>query len=60
MTEELNLSEIKIDGGTQPREAISDETVAEYAEAIAVGQRRARAAADQRGQAQGRADNAHE
>jgi len=37
MTEEVNLSEIKIDGGTQPREAISDETVAEYAEAMREG-----------------------
>ena len=37
MTEELNLNDIKIDGGTQPREAISDETVAEYAEAMREG-----------------------
>jgi len=35
--EELNLNDIKIDGGTQPREAICDETVAEYAEALREG-----------------------
>ncbi len=36
-TEHLELTDIKIDGGTQPREAISEETVAEYAEAIREG-----------------------
>ena len=36
-TEHLQLTDIKIDGGTQPREAISEETVAEYAEAIREG-----------------------
>ena len=36
-TEDLQLTDIKIDGGTQPREAISEETVAEYAEAIREG-----------------------
>ena len=36
-TEHLQLTDIKIDGGTQPREAISEETVAEYAEVIREG-----------------------
>ena len=36
-TEHLQLTDIKIDGGTQLREAISEETVAEYAEAIREG-----------------------
>jgi hypothetical protein len=33
----LSLTKIKIDGGTQPREAINEATVAEYAEAMAEG-----------------------
>lgn len=33
-TEELSLASLKINGGTQPREAISEETVSEYAEAL--------------------------
>lgn len=35
--ESLNLKDLKIDGGTQPREAICDQTVAEYADAIRAG-----------------------
>ena len=35
--EELSLTSLKINGGTQPREAISDETVLEYAEALRDG-----------------------
>jgi len=36
-TEQLQLKDLKIDGGTQPRQAISEQTVAEYAEAIRAG-----------------------
>lgn len=35
--EELSLTSLKINGGTQPRQAISDETVLEYAEALRDG-----------------------
>lgn len=35
--EELSLTSLRINGGTQPREAISDETVLEYAEALRDG-----------------------
>jgi len=35
--EELSLTSLKINGGTQPREAISEETVSEYAEALREG-----------------------
>lgn len=35
--EELSLTSLKINGGTQPREAISEETVFEYAEALREG-----------------------
>jgi uncharacterized ParB-like nuclease family protein len=35
--EELSLTNLKINGGTQPRQAISDETVLEYAEALRDG-----------------------
>ena len=33
----LNLDEIRIDGGTQPRIAIDEKTVADYAELLAAG-----------------------
>lgn len=35
--EELSLTSLKINGGTQPRQEISDETVLEYAEALRDG-----------------------
>ena len=35
--EELSFTSLKINGGTQPRQAISDETVLEYAEALRDG-----------------------
>lgn len=35
--EALKLSDLKIDGGTQPREAICEQTVSEYADALRAG-----------------------
>lgn len=37
-TEALKITALKIDGGTQPREEISEQTVAEYADAIRAGE----------------------
>lgn len=37
MSKKLNVGDIRIDGGTQPRTEIDDALVSEYAEAMADG-----------------------